>query len=515
MTTPATSVRPTDGGELTIALSNEPPNLDPHQTSALISATVIGNIFDTLIVEKADQTLLPGLATKWDIAADGMTATFTLKPGVTFHDGEPFTAQAMKTSFDRMVDPATKSGLSASLLGPYQGSDVVDDHTIRMRFSKPFAPLLRNLARVYMAPVSPKAIQQYGLDVATHPIGTGPFRFKEYVAKDHLILERNPDYKWAPDLYGFNGPAALQRITWKFVAEDATRLATLRNGESQMIESVPPAFVKQLQADSKYMVDIKPNTGLPFSLMVNTQKPPTDDLAVRQALEYAVDKPTIANTLNFGVYPPAQAPLSPVTFGYSKDAEIYSFDLTKAKDILDKGGWMAGADGIRTKNGQRLALEFWTLSDVILYQNIAQALQAQLKAVGMDMKIVSLARTAWGDGVNAGMHNLTTQIFGLADPSVLAINFHSKNITTTGARGFNWSRYTNPMLDMLFDQGDVTLDNDKRKQIYADAQKLIMQQAITVPVYLNQQVFGRTAAVQEITYISGGQPLLYSAYVKK
>lgn len=514
-TTATTAMRPTDGGELTVALSNEPPNLDPHQTSALISATVIGNIFDTLIIEKADQSLTPGLATKWEFSADGMQATLTLKKGVKFHDGEPFNAQAMKVSFDRMVDPATKSGLSAQLLGPYKGSDVVDDATIRMNFSAPFAPLFRNLARVYCAPVSPKAIQQYGLDVATHPVGTGPFVFKEYVAKDHLTLERNPDYQWAPELYGFNGPASMRRITWKFVAEEATRLATLRNGESQLIESVPPAFVKQVQGDAKFAVDIKPNTGLPFCLMVNTANPPTDDLAVRQALEYATDKATISNTINFGVYPPAQAPLSPVTFGYSKDSELYTFDVAKAKDVLDKGGWATGADGIRVKDGKRLTIEFWTLSDIVLYQNIAQSLQAQLKTVGMDMKIVSLARTAWGDGVNAGKHHLTTQIFGLADPSVLSINFHSKNIGKDGGKGFNWSRYANPMLDKLLDQGDVTFDNEKRKQIYADAQKLIMDQAIMVPIYYNQQVYGRLTGVTDITYLSGGQPILYPAYVKK
>ncbi len=511
----AAAMRPADGGELTVALSNEPPNLDPHQTSALISATVIGNIFDTLIVEKADQTLTPGLATKWDVSADGLQATLTLKKGVKFHDGEPFNAQAMKISFDRMVDPATKSGLSAQLLGSYKSSEAVDDATIRMTFATPFAPLFRNLARVYCAPVSPKAIQQYGLDVATHPVGTGPFVFKEYVAKDHLTLERNPEYQSAPELYGFNGPPAMKRITWKFVAEEATRLATLRNGESQMIESVPPAFVKQVQGDSKYAVDIKPNTGLPFCLMVNTQNPPTDDLAVRQALEYAVDKASISTTINFGVYPPAQGPLSPVTFGYSKDAEIYTFDVAKAKDVLEKGGWVAGADGIRAKGGKRLAIEFWTLSDVVLYQNIAQVLQAQLKTVGIDMKIVSLARTAWGDGIYAGKHHLTTQIFGLADPSVLSINFHSKNIAKDGGRGFNWSRYADPALDKLLDQGDVTLDNEKRKQIYADAQKLIMQQGLMIPIYYNQQVYGRLTGVTDITFLSGGQPILYPAYVKK
>ncbi len=351
-----------------------------------------------------------------------------------------------------MIDPATKSGLAASLLGPYKGSDVLDDSTIRMNFSSPFAPLLRNLARDFMAPVSPKAIQQYGLDVATHPVGTGPFVFKEYVAKDHLTFERNPDYNWAPDFFGFNGPPALRRITWKFVTEDATRLATLRNGESNIIESVPPAFVKQLQGDTKYAIDMKANTGLPFSLMVNTQNPPCDQLEVRQALEYAVDKETISKTINFGVYPPAQSPLSPVTFGYSQASEIYTFDPAKAKALLDKAGWAPGGDGIRAKDGKRLAIEFWTLSDIVFYQNIAQALQAQMKTVGIDMKIVSLARAAWGDGVNAGKHHLTTQIFGLADPSVLSINFHSKNITKEGGpRGFNWSRYTNPELDKLLD----------------------------------------------------------------
>ena len=503
------------GGELKVGLSNEPPNLDPHQASALIVSTVNGNIFDPLAYELDDGTIAPGLAESWEIAPDGLTATFKLRQGVTFHDGEPFNAAAMKKSFDRMVDPATKSGLAASLLGPYTGSEAVDDATIRMTFSKPFAPLLRNLTRNFTAPVSPKAIDEFGLDVATNPVGTGPFRFKEWVPKDHLTLERNPDYSWAPAFLNVNGPAALDGITWRFIAEEATRIATLRNGESNIIESMPPAFVQQFEGDDAYAIDIKMNPGIPFCFMVNTQKAPTDQLEVRQAMEYGIDKDIISQTINFGVYPPAQGALSPVTFGYWPGGEqLYQHDVERARALLEQAGWTVGDGGIREKDGTRLAVQFHVLSDIVLFQNVAQVFQAQMQEIGIEVEIVSLARAAWGDAVRAGEHNLAVQIFGLSDPSVLAINFHSKNIPQAGGQGFNWARYSNPELDKLLDDGETELDPERRVALYQEAQRIILENALMIPVYILQQVYGRQSQLQGITYLPGGQPLMYTAYLE-
>ena len=511
-----TVTKPPSGGELKIALSNEPPNLDPHQASALLTAEIISSVFDTLLFREEDNTLVPGLATKWDVSSDGTTVTFTLQSGVKFHDGAAFNAAAMKQSLDRMIDPATKSGLAASLLGPYKSSEAVDDATLKVTLGTAYAPLMGNLASVFTAPVSPAAIKQYGLDVATHPVGTGPFMFKEWVQKDHMTYDRFPDYNWAPAFFGFNGPAPLDRLTFQFVAEDATRIATLQNGQADMVESFPPQFVSQFQDKTKYAIDVKMNPGVPFSFMVNTQKAPTNDLAVRQAIEYGIDKDSISKTLLFGINPPARGPLAPVSFAYWKGAEqLYGFDAAKASSVLEQAGWAAGSGGIRAKGGQSLSVEFWTLSDIVSFQNIAQAFQAQMKTVGIDVKIVSLARAAWGAGVESGKHNLTVQIFGLADPSVLSINFHSKNIPQNGGQGFNWSFYKNPQLDSLLDQGDVTLDSTKRIQIYQDAQQIIMNDAIIVPVYVLEQVWARTVAVQGLTYGIGGLPFFYTASLKK
>jgi peptide/nickel transport system substrate-binding protein len=504
------------GGDLKFALSNEPPNLDPHQASALLTSTVDAALLDTLVNELNDGTIVPGLALSWEVAPDGLSVTFKLREGVTFHDGEAFNATAMKTSFDRMVDPATKSGLAGSLLGPYTGSEVIDEATLKMNFSTPFAPLFHNLARNFTAPISPKAIADFGLDVATHPIGTGPFMFTEWVQKDHMTFDRNPNYNWAPDFFGLQGPAALEKITWRFVAEEATRIATLRNGEANAIESVPPAFVGQFEGDDNFAIDKYMNTGIPFCFMVNTHKPPTDDPAVRQAMEYAIDKDTISNTINFGVYPPARSVLSPVTFGYWAGAEsMYPYDPEQAKTLLEGAGWIVGDGGVREKNGTKLQMQFWTLSDIVLFQNVAQIYQAQLKEVGIEMEIVSLARAAWGEGVNGGEHNLTVQIFGLSDPTVLSINFHSKNIAPPGGSGFNWARFNSPELDALLDAGDVELDDAKRVEIYAQAQKMILDNAIMIPVYLLHQVFGRSTKLQNITYVVGGLPMLYSATLQQ
>lgn len=505
------ATRPKNGGQLLVSLSNESPNMDPHQASDYITAMIDANIFDTLVLTTSRHRVVPGLATNWTFSKDFKTVTLKLRHGVKFHDGAPFNAQAMKTSFDRMVSPNTKSEISATLLGPYEHSSVVDDHTIKVVFKEPYAPLLRSLSNVFCAPVSPKAIKKYGLGISTHPIGTGPFIFKEWIKGDHMTLVRNPHYRWAPPYFGVNGQASVESQTWKPVTEDAIRQITLQNGEANFVENFPPAFISKFRGNPKYAFDIETSAGLPFSFMINCQKAPTNELAVRQAMNYGIDKEQISKTLTFGVNKPAHGPLSPITFGYWKGVEkMYHYNPSKAKQLLDAAGWKVGHSGIREKNGKPLQVEFWTLSDIVSFQNVGVAFQGQMKAIGIDVKIVSLARAAWGAGVQQGKHNLTVQIFTFPDPSVLAINFASKNI---GGQGFNWSRYSNSKLDSDMNEGAVTFNLAKRKALYQDAQKIIMENAILIPVYLWAEPFGRLAALKDIVYLEGGNPRFYPAFV--
>lgn len=184
---------PRSGGSLQIGLQSEPDSLDPHVTPYAVSHNVMMNVFDTLVwQDPVDGSFKPGLATSWEASLDGLSYRFNLRLGVTFHDGTPCDATAVKFTFDRIVDPATKSGYAASLLGPYAGSEVVDQSTLQVHFTEPYAPLLDSLSQAFLGIVSPAAIAQLGNDAfGQQPVGTGPFVFKEWTSDDHITLVRN------------------------------------------------------------------------------------------------------------------------------------------------------------------------------------------------------------------------------------------------------------------------------------------------------------------------------------
>ena len=227
----------TDGERLVFALAGDPFHLDPNLTQGSLAHTVMMNIFDTLVYADVEGNIHPGLATSWETSDDRLSWTFHLREGVTFHDGTPFNAEAVKFTMDRVKDPELNSRRAASYLGPYISSEVIDEYTVCINFEKPYELLLVRLSRAWLGIVSPTAVKKYGNDgFGEHPVGTGPFIFRERVPNSHIILDRNPDYNWAPSIFDHQGPPHVEGVTFKIVPDLATRLATLENGEVNVIE---------------------------------------------------------------------------------------------------------------------------------------------------------------------------------------------------------------------------------------------------------------------------------------
>jgi len=230
---------PGGGGTLVYGLGFDLDNtMDPQVTDFDSTIRVTLNICEPLVWEPTPGRFVPGLAESWEVSPDAKTYTFRLRKGVKFHDGTPFTAEAVKFTMDRVVAPETKAGQSHDQLGPYDHTEVVDDHTAKIGMKQGYAPLLTNL-NGYLGIVSPTAVKKMGLaEFARHPVGTGPFVFKEWVPKDHITLVRNPDYTWGSSFFKRRGPAALEQIVFKIIPEESVRTGTLKTGETQYIDAV-------------------------------------------------------------------------------------------------------------------------------------------------------------------------------------------------------------------------------------------------------------------------------------
>lgn len=501
---------PRPGGDLIFGQDSEPDILDPHVSGSRHAYIDMVSIFDTLLAQADDLSFKPWLAERWEISPDNLSYTFFLKKGVKFHDGTPFTAAAVKFSFDRIVDPATRSLAARSALGPYKSSEVVDDYTLRLNLSQPFGPLFDGLSQPTLVPVSPAAVQKWGTDFGEHPVGTGPYMFKEWVKKDHVTLVKNPDYNWPAPIFKHTGPGYVDTITFKFISEDATRVATVETGETNIINTVPPEDWERLKSDAKYRTLAGLLTGKPYGFEFNTKLTPTNDLKVRQAIEHAVDKNAINRTLFRGQYVVAHGPLAQPTFGYEKAVEgIYPYDPARAKALLDEAGWAPGPDGVRVKDGQRLRMVWGTIIDT----RPAEQIQAQLKEVGFEVEVRNLPLATQTDICQRGADVNTCMLrYVTGDPDVIRITYHSRNI---GA-GFNWSFFDDPTFDKLLEDAAGTTDLTKRKELYSQAQRTVMSQALTLPLFISAQLMVTRGEVYDVRLDTrGNTPWLYDAYIAR
>jgi peptide/nickel transport system substrate-binding protein len=353
------------GGELVILTANEPDTMDPHQTQSRYATLVITAMFDSLMHMDADLEIRPGLAISWELSEDAQTWTIELREGVTFHDGEPFNAEAAKYNFDRIVDPDVRSVGAGILIGPYESSEVVDEYTVQLHFSEPYGAFINALADPYnwITMVSPAAAEEHGQDFNLQPVGTGPFIFEEYVPQEMVSVVRNPDYDWAPEFYPYQGPARVDRVTFRFVSELSTRLAALETGEANISMELPPLEVQRIRDDDRFEVVSSAVPGVPVVALCNMSKPPLDDVLVRRAINYGVNQEAMVNTLFAGEWFAAHNILAPNTWAFDEEsAEMYSYDPDRAAELLDEAGWVdTNGDGGREKDGEDLEVLYLAL----------------------------------------------------------------------------------------------------------------------------------------------------------
>ncbi|MCL9660099.1 ABC transporter substrate-binding protein [Paenibacillus hunanensis] len=469
------------GGTLTYALATTPDTLDPQRSGWAVSVRVFGNIYDNLVVQDQDGKIKPWLAKSWTTSTDGLSYTFKLRKDVTFHDGTPFNAEAVKFNLDRIINPATKAANALALVQPYQSSNVIDEYTIKVNLSHPSQAFLANLSQSMLGIISPTAAKKYGEQFGQHPVGTGPFEFVSWEDNASIKLKRNDRYAWGPETVDNTKAPQLDGITFSIIPEEATRVGSVQSKQVLAAETVPPQNILGLQNSPDQQLLQTDTPGLPYTLFINQRNAPWNELKARQALQSAIDVGAIVKTLYLGTYKQAWSALTPSILGYDASLENkIQPNVERANQLLDELGWTRGADGIRVKDGKRLVLRYVDSSPNREKRNdIAAMVQQQLKAVGIEVQ-VNITK----DIATVVFQNKAYDLYGNsqvnADPNALSSFYHTP---AAGARE-TLTGYSDPQLDTWLEEGAVTKDSSKREQIYRQIQERISDQALIIPVYI-------------------------------
>lgn len=447
-----------------------PKSLDPLQAGWLVLR--IG-LVDTLVSVDYNAEIAPGLATSWHVSDDGLTWTFELQKGVSFHDGTPFNAEAVKFSLQRLVE----EGAMFKHV-PIKSIEAENDYTVVITTEEPFAPLPSYLSKGDTAPISKNSLNEKG--EIEKPIGTGPYKFDSWVPNQEVTLVKNEQY-WGK-------VPEIDKVIYKGIPEATTRMMMLKNGELEMARLLPADQVVELKSNP----DIQVHTGAILrnrTIVLNTLKEPFDDIRVRKAINYAIDKQSISNYVMAGIDEPAQGVFPSISPWANPDIEGYSYDPDQAKTMLSQAGWKdRDNDGVLDKEGKKFEIKLITHFERAELPPMAEVIQSQLQQIGIYVNVQVLE---WG-GTQAlreqgdfDMYLLSRALGFVPDPSYYLISdFHS---TSTGSKGSGAYGYKNQRIDQLLQQGQVTMDVEKRHQIYHEVQEIIVDETpvISVSNYAN------------------------------
>ncbi len=478
------------GGEIVITYKDDVSTLDPAIGYDWQNWSMIKSLFDGLMdYEPGTTNLVPDLAESYDISPDGTVFTFKLRPGVKFHNGREMTADDVKYSIERAVNPETQSpgaGFFASIKGfeaasagkadGLEGITVVDPLTVKFELTRPDATFLHVMAINFAHVVPKEEVEKWGADFGKHPVGTGAYKLAEWTLGQRLVFERNPDYY-------HEGVPNLDKITFEVGQEPNVALLRLERGEVDVLgDGIPPAQFLQVKDDPQYKDWIVEGGQLHTGYVtMNVNTAPFDNVKVRQAVNMAINKDRIVRIINNRAVP-ANQPLPPSMPGYAKDYKGYPFDPEKAKALLAEAGV---GDGFTT--------ELYAMN-TDPNPRIAQAIQQDLAAIGINAEIKSLAQA---NVIDAGGNGSAPMIWsgGMAwiadfpDPS----NFYGPILGCGGAvqGGWNWSWYCNKDLDAMADAADAMVDPAKKEEREAKWSEIflkVMDDAPWAPIF-NEQRF--------------------------
>jgi peptide/nickel transport system substrate-binding protein len=481
--TAASAAPPKDA--IVIGLVAEPVTMDPPQITDLNSARVTKRIFEGLVgQELGSYKLVPGLAQSWDISKDGLTYTFKLRGNVTFHDGTPFNAEAVKFVFERQLNdkgPYYATGTYPyvkGFLGNVAGVEVLDASTVQIKLKAPLTPFLQYLAHQSLFMFSPESLKKWGKDVVKHPVGTGPFKLETWEPGVKVVLARNDAY--------WGGAPKIRQAIYVPIVEAQARLVALKTGDIDLTMDVPPDALDDLRRDPNVVV-AESNSSAVWYVTLNTRHPILKDRRVRQALNHAVNKDAIIRDILRGTAIVSRGPMSPV-YGafYEENTARYPHDLEKARALLKEAGYASGFDVTflvpESGSGMQSPVE------------MATVIQANLAQIGVRAKIQTME---WGAYLRKYLEQPDMAEMSwnpsIGDPDHMMYMLLSSDRFPPA---FNAGYYQNDRVDDLLRRGRTTIDEKARVPLYKEAQRLVVEDAPWIFVDHGKQVIVHRKRVQ-------------------
>jgi peptide/nickel transport system substrate-binding protein len=466
------------GGLLRVGLDVDADTLDPRLTKNTSGFRMKELAFNGLVAISPDFTPVPDLAEKWD-NPDEKTWVFHLRNGVKFHDGSDLTASDVKFTYESVLDQNFNSPFRSFYLS-IDKVEATDKNTVTFTLKAPFAPFLSYMD---LAIVPEAAVEKLGAEFGTKPVGTGPFKVERWATGDTIELSANEAF--------YGGRPNLDRVRVKVVPDNSGRVVGLESGDLDFVQSpVSPQDVTRVQSAAKLKVDRTPAAGYTY-INLNTADPLLADKKVRQALSYLVNKQQIIDTIYKGIGKPANGPIVPTMWAYSADVPSYPYNPDRAKALLDEAGWTAGADGIRMKDGQKLALTVRTHSEDPDRKQLIQVLQSEFQKVGIEATTNTVEFPAFFQDVQDGKYQVgVIGWLNLSDPD--RATFRQFTIDGTA----NYGKYKNEQVDKLLKDARATLDQSKAKTMYADAVKQIVDDAPYIFVQYQEYIAMYSPKVQ-------------------
>ncbi len=502
-TTTADSPTGEAGATLVYATGDaEPTCLDPHVGGNFPQALFATQVLESMVALNESGEIVPWLATDWQVSDDGLTWEFTLDPEATFSDGTPVDAQAIQANIEHLQDPATASSTGYLAVQQIDTIEPVNDSVVRFHLHRPDAALLESLAQPWVAIQAPSGMAR-GTDAnCLEPIGSGPFMVTDWVKQDRITLERNPNYRTSPT--GFDAPSdtAAHEVVWRFIPDSTARFAALQAGEVHIIDNPLPEQITIASADDALAHLDAPRPGASNRIELNSGQTPFDDERVREAFIAAASIDPGIKSLFEGTAERSYSALSSVEPLGLQLPDAYVYDPDRANELLDAAGWSdLDSDGIRLKNGERLTLRFpvTTAQSTQAEQALFEQIQASAREVGFDMQISLLDLGSWYAALGAHEYELVSAPYTKIGPDVLRILFHS-DATVPAPSGYfaNHAMISDPELDALLESVGSALDPEVRAQAAHDAQVLITEAKVILPIYDQQNHFLYRANLQEL-----------------
>lgn len=494
---------PVAGGTLKVALDGDPNCIDPQQAGNNTALNVGRQIVDSL-TDQDPQTgaIVPWLATSWDIDAQSQRFTFHLRDGVRFSDGTPLDAAAVKANIRQIQVLGARATLASTYLDGLKNVEAPDSRTVVIEFNQPNAQFLQATSTMSLGLLAPATLALSAADRCQGQlIGSGPYLLKSFVHNQQVQLTRNDNYAWASSLAGHTGKAWLDGIDFLIIPESGVRLGSLVSGQIDVDTGVVPQNEQTLE-DQKLPLLTRANPGVVFVLAPDEKSPLYTELALRQALNKAIDREQL-RTIISRYQKPATALLASSTPYYRDLSPLLAYDPNGARQLLDTAGWKAGADGIRSRDGQRLSLrlDYWQTTPIL------ELVQQQLKLVGIELRLNKAtisqvtALKASGD-ISLNFFNLTR-----ADPDVIRTVFQ--------VSGRNYNNRENGELDKVMQASSATLDKPVRQQLVDQISETMIKEGHAIPLIELVTVVGQGNQVQGLHYEASSRLQFFDTWLRR